>query len=184
MNPDDEYAERAEEEIGTLKRACIESGFAAPQREALWAAFGRWVIHPLFAQYPGMLRCMVLNELTFTLSHEELIDEAWGFIGDLVEEWDLSSLGSLKESLRISTFEVFAEAPEVPKYLELLFSLARNPRTRWAVFAAYENVPWRLRPHAQKYSGGSISDDDCDQWLIDQGLGEDEILMKGATRLS
>ena len=83
----------------------------------------------------------------------------------------------MKECLRISIFEVVAEPPEYAPYLELLFSLSAAPETRWAVFAAYENYPWRLRPHAKKYSAGAVTDDDCDHWLTTQGLYEDEILM-------
>lgn len=130
----------------------------------------------MFVQHPGALRCLVLNELTFCLGGE-LEDEAWGLVGELAERWDGAYLGNLMESIRISTFEVIAEAPEVEDGLIQLFAMARNPHRRWAVFAAYENVPWRLRPHAHKYSGGSITDQDCDDWLINEGYGEDEILM-------
>lgn len=47
----------------------------------------------------------------------------------------------------------------------------KEPDTRWAVFAAYKNFPWRLRDHARKYSNGSVSETDCDHWLESQGLG-------------
>ena len=50
-------------------------------------------------------------------------------------------------------------------------------RIRGAVFSAYENVPWGLRPHAHKYSKGMICDEDCDNWLTTQGHFDDEILM-------
>ncbi len=83
----------------------------------------------------------------------------------------------MKEALRIASFEIAVEPPEYSPSLELLFALASDPETRWAVFAAYENFPWRLRPHAKKYSAGAITDDDCDHWLTTQGLYEDEILM-------
>jgi hypothetical protein len=182
MDGDQELANRAEEEIGESKQTCIDRQFARPEREALWAAILRWVEHPAFLRGQGILRTTVLNELTFTTSHQELVDEGWDLIGKLAAKWNEEAQDSLKESLRISTFEVIAEAPEVPAQLEQLFLLARDPRTRWAVFAAYENCPWRLRPHAHKYSGGSVSDEECDQWFIDQFLGDDEILMKRPAR--
>lgn len=178
MDADQELVNQAEEEIGALKQACIDRQFASFEREALWAAILRWIEHPAFLQGQGTLRVTILNELTFTTSHRELADEGWALIGELAAKWNEGSQEGLKESLRISTFEVIAEAPEVPEHLAQMFRLARDPRTRWAVFAAYENCPWRLRPHAHKYSGGSVSDDDCDEWLNDQFLGEDEILMQ------
>ena len=83
----------------------------------------------------------------------------------------------MQEQLRIASFEIAAEPPEFAPTLELLFSLASNPDTRWAVFAAYENYPWRLRPHALKYSKGTVTHQDCDDWLISQGHGDDECLL-------
>ena len=81
------------------------------------------------------------------------------------------------DAIRISTFEVIAEAPAIEGDLHRLFAMAANPHRRWAVFAAYENVPWRLRPHARKYSEGLVSDDDCDEWLRSQDCGDDEVLI-------
>ena len=178
MNVDDQLAEEAEERLGEHRARCFESGYASDAREALWTGFRFWVEHPVFAQYPGMLRCRVLNELTFCLADEHLAEEAWRMVGDLAERWDRASLGSLMEWIRISTFEVIAEAPANEDDLRRLFAMAANPHRRWAVFAAYENVPWRLRPHARKYSEGLVTDEDCDEWLRDKGYGDDEILMK------
>jgi hypothetical protein len=177
VNLDDQLADEAEEHLGQLLVNCRESGYTPQSIEAVWAGFGTWVAHPVFAQYPGMLRCSVLNELTFCLSDENLADGAWRLLGDLAERWERYSLGSLMDAIRISTFELIAEAPAIEADLRRLFAMAGNPCRRWVVFAAYQNVPWRLRPHARKYSDGLITDDDCDEWLRDQDHGEDEVLM-------
>ncbi len=176
MNPDDELAGRAGSEIQRLKIEAHEASYSELSREALWDKFREWIAHPVFAQYPGMLRCTVLNELQFCLSEEELRDETWAMIGQLVDRWDKESLGSLVESIRIASLECIAEPPENPGNLRRLFKLAANPHTRWAVFEAYRNVPWRLRPHAHKYSEGLVTDSDCDDWLAEDHY-DDEILM-------
>ncbi len=78
--------------------------------------------------------------------------------------------------LRVTILEVLAEPPDVD-YLPDCFFAGGECRYAMGGLAAYENYPWRLRPHAHKYSRGLVTDDDCDQWLIDQDLGHDEILM-------
>lgn len=177
MNVDDQLADEAGEHLGQLKADCRDSEYATEACDALWAGFRVWVEHPMFSQYPGMLRCNVLNELTFCLADGHLADGAWKMVGELAERWERFSLGGLMDAVRISTFEVIAEAPAIESDLRRLFAMAGDPHRRWAVFAAYENVPWRLRPHARKYSNGLITDDDCDEWLRDQNHGQDEILM-------
>lgn len=176
MNPDESLAEQAESELQELKDLAKAAGYTNAAREALWTRFREWIAHPMFAQYPGMLRCVVLNELQFSLSIEELSTETWQLIGELVEKWERESLGGLMDAIRIASLECVAEPPERPHDLRQMFKLAANPHTRWAVFAAYKNVPWRLRPHALKYSEGAITDGDCDDWLADDHW-EDEVLM-------
>lgn len=176
MTPDEKLAEQAEAEIQQLKKQAKLEGYSANSREALWAKVRYWVAHPMFAQHPGMLRCTVLNEIQFSLSTDALNGEAWQLIGELVDKWERESLGGLMDSIRIASLECIAEPPERPEDLRKLFKLAADPHTRWAVFAAYKNVPWRLRPHAHKYSQGLITDSDCDDWLSEDHWN-DEILM-------
>ncbi len=144
----------------------------------MWDVFQRWLAHPGFIAKDGnlSLRSCVLNELTFLLGEEQLRPGAWHLLAGLAAKYPEGHPTGLDVSLTISTFELATEPPEVGCMLELLFSLAPDPHTRWAVFAAYQNHPSRLRPHAKKYSGGLITDQDCDHWLISQGSGQDEIL--------
>lgn len=174
MSDLDAQAAIAETEIGIAKQRCGDSGYDAISRSALWNTFRHWMSHPEFEKDFNILETTVLNELEFTLSDPNLKDEGWALISELAARWERENNIKMKESLRIASFEIAAEPPESASTLELLFSLATDPETRWAVFAAYENYPWRLRPHALKYSAGSITDRDCNEWLIEQGYGEDE----------
>ena len=177
MDEIDKLAEQAEAEIHEMKRQCQAAGHDAQSRTNLWKVIQAWVGHPRFDEGFNALEVVVLNELEFTLSDELLRSEGWRLIAELAGRWHREGNETRKEALRIASFEIAAEPPEYAPTLELLFSLTSDPDTRWAVFAAYENFPWRLRPHARKYSGGSITDDDCDEWLTSLGLYQDEILM-------
>jgi hypothetical protein len=180
MNKSEELAlaEVAEAEVGAALAACRRAGSHESARESLWQVIERWVADPLFAEGYNQLQVAVLNELQFATGEPDLEDAAWEIIRKLAAKWEEEGALNLKEMLRIATFELAAEAPEQAPSLVRLFSLAQDSLTRWAVFAAYENVPWRLRAHARKYSGGSVTDRDCDEWLVSQDLGDDEILMQ------
>lgn len=167
----------AKAEIASAKRHCIDSGYEAGARAALWDTFRIWIAHPEFSKGFNALETTVLNELQFTLADPSLRDEGWALIAELAALWERENNVIMKECLRVASFEVAAEPPEYSPALELLFSLATTPETRWAVFAAYEHCPWRLRPHAAKYAANSVTDQDCDRWLLDQGHGNDEVLM-------
>lgn len=173
-------ADEAEAEIAELRAKGAENGWTQADREALFAAFDRWLADPrlLDREDPGLLRVTVLNELTWLVSDPVIGDDAWEHIRGITKELGREDHDGLRESWIIANFELTAEAPEVPEFLERLFSLAGEAETRWAIFGAYENVPWRLRPHARKYSKGLITDDDCDEWLIEQERGDDEVLMR------
>lgn len=179
MPPEDPLVDEAEAEIGTLKAKGKDSGWEQADLDALFRAFERWLQHPrlLDAKDESLLRVTVLNELTWLVSEPIVGDHAWRHIRDIAKLLGRDDPHELRESWRIATFELAAEAPECPEFLEKLFGLAADEDTRWAVFSAYENVPWRLRPHAHKYSKGMISDEDCDNWLTTQGHFDDEILM-------
>ncbi len=177
MTEIDTLAANAEAEIGSAKEKCADSNYDNHSRFSLWDTFRRWIGHPQFDKDFNSLEAVVLNELEFTLGDPQLRDEGWLMIQELAAHWKLENNSTMMECLRIASFEIAAEPPEYPPTLELLFTLASNPDTRWGVFAAYENYPWRLRPHARRYSGGLVTDQDCDKWLIEQGYGQDEILM-------
>jgi hypothetical protein len=184
MPEEDPLVAEAEEEIGTLKQSGEAGGWPQSVREALFRAFDRWLAHPrLLDQGDLSLRMTVLNELTWLIRKPEIGVPAWEYIRGVAKRLGREDLHDLRESWIITTFELAAEPPEDRDFLEDLFSLAADEETRWAVFGAYRNVPWRLRPHAHKYSKGLISDEDCDRWLIDQGLGDDEMLMGPDHRL-
>jgi hypothetical protein len=180
MPPVCPFADEAEAEIHALKDQSRASGWKQTHVDALFHVFDRWMNHPrlLDPNDQGLLRMTVLNELTFLISEPIVGDHAWEYIRSVVRKLGHEDHHELRVSWLIATFELAAEAPEVPHFLEKLFSLAGDKNTRWAVFGAYKNVPWRLRPHAHKYSKGKITDDDCDQWLIEEGWGEDEFLMQ------
>jgi len=179
MSPDDPLVAEAEDEIGTLKERGEESGWAASDQDALFQAFDRWLGHPhvLDCADEGFLRATVLNEITWLISKPGIGEAAWEYIRGIAKKLGQEDSHGLRESWIIATFELAAEAPEEPEFLEKLFSMAADEDTRWAIFGAYENVPWRLRPHARKYSKSLISDEDCDRWLIEQERGNDEVLM-------
>lgn len=176
MSENDNLASTTEDEAFDALDRCGNSGSDSEAVAVLWQAIERWVGLPDFKESLDR-QIELLNELTFALSEAGTSVAAWEVIRRLAAKWELEGEGKLKESLRITTFEIFAEAPACPASSSRLFSLAADPLTRWAVFAAYENVPWRLRPHAAKYSGGTVSDADCDEWLVSRDLGDDEILM-------
>lgn len=177
MEDYEKLSETAETEIHLAKKECGECGYDDASRAALWEVFRRWISHPGFDVDFNLLEAMVLNELAFTVGSPELKEEGWAIIADLAGKWGREGNAKRKESLRIASFEIAAEPPELPLTLELLFSLAADPETRRAVFAAYESYPWRLRAHARKYANGTVTDRDCDEWLIEEGHGNDEVLM-------
>ena len=162
MPPEYPLADEAEAEIGALKAKGKESGWEQPDIDALIRAFDKWLQHPrlLDPEDESLLRVTVLNELTWLISEPVVGEHAWEHIRDIAKRLGRDDPHELRESWRIATFE-----------------LAADEDTRWAVFSAYESVPWRLRPHAHKYSKGMITDEDCDDWLTTQGHFEDEILM-------
>ena len=176
----DTLAEQAELEIGEAKQHCEAKAYDPSSRKMLWDVIQKWTSHPQFDTDFNALEVVVLNELEFTLSNYHMKHEGWKIITELARRWHKEGNMTMMEALRIASFEIAAEPPEYAPTLELLYSLATDPEVRWAVFAAYENFPWRLRPHAKKYSGGAVTDEDCDQWLTSQGLYEDEILMTKA----
>ena len=180
MRPDDPITDEAEDEIGELKIKGEANGWKQSDIDALFQAFDKWLEHPrlLDPKDASFLRFAVLNELTWLISTPIIGKHAWEHIREIARRLGPEDPYELRESWRIATFELAAEPPECPDFLEKLFTLAGDEDTRWAVFAAYENFPWRLRSHAHKYSKGLISDQDCDQWLIDRNLGDDEILMQ------
>lgn len=163
-------ADQAEFEIGEAKHLCESRAYDPCSRNKLWNVIQKWINHPRFAKNFNALEVVVLNELEFTLSNDSLKDEGWKVIAELARRWHREGNETMMEALRIANFEVAAEPPEYAPTLELLYSLATDPEARWAVFAAYENFPWRLKPHAKKYSGGAVTEEDCDQWLTSQGL--------------
>ena len=173
-------AEEAETEIGLLKENGRESAWSRRDVETLFAAFDRWLQDPrlLDPKDVSLLRVTILNELTWLISEPLIGDRAWEHIRGIARELGKEDSNGLRESWIIAAFETFAEPPEIPEFLDKLFSLAADEDTRWAVFGAYDNVPWRLRPHAQKYSNGKITDDDCDRWLIESDRQDDEVLMQ------
>lgn len=177
MRDGNQLAEMALAELHDALRRCLGFGAGEEAIAVLWPVVERWVEMPEFKTGRESMQVSFLNELTFATADSELSTVAWEVIRRLAIKWESEKDGNLKEMLRITTFEIAAEAPEDPPSLVRLFSLAADPLTRWAVFAAYENVPWRLRPHAAKYSGGAVSDADCDEWLVSRNLGDDEILM-------
>jgi len=177
MNNLDKIAKQAEVEIQEAKRRCSEAGFAKASREEIWDTIRRWIQYPGFEDSFNMLEAVVLNELEFTLADPELRDEGWQLITDLAARWKRENNATMMEALRIASFEIAAEPPECAETLELLFRMSADTDTRWAVFAAYENFPWRLKEHAKKYSNGFVSAEDCNRWLETQGLGTEELLV-------
>lgn len=152
----------------------FENSSGSPEAEAeLWKIVDHWLAQPLSSVPVQYTKLEILNQLTWKISNEHIGDKVWEKFRQLAKSVSHGDPFDLHKSIVISTFELFAEPPEVPETLNLLYSLAGDPDTRWAVFASYENYPWRLRPHAIKYSNGLITNEDCDAWLEEQCLGED-----------
>lgn len=162
-------SKQAEVDIQRARETCLKAGFDGASRKLLWEVLNCWIRHPMFDNDFNLLETVVLNELVFNLCVPELKTEGWNLITQLTAKWEREGNALRKESLRIACFEIAAEPPDDASTLELLFSLARNPETRWAVFSAYENFPERLSKHARLYSNGSVTDRDCDEWLIGRG---------------
>ena len=177
MKKIEELHDEASQEVDAAELACKTAGYTAESCGDLWNVFDRWLKHPEFLKETTILRAYILGELTTLLGEEVLRERAWDKLTALAKQYSVIDPTGIKASLRIMAFEVFAEPPAVPYNLKLLFSLAHDPITRWAVLDSYQNFPWRLRPHAHKYSNGSVTDQDCDQWLREQGLGKDEFLI-------
>ena len=171
-----DLADKAEQEIWKAVNICEKMGYDKNSRQSLWDLFDKWLNHTEFTQSSSYLRVVVLNELTFRLADEPLRFEAWDIFTSLAEKYSEDDPFGMRESLLVSTFEIFAEPPEVSYTLELLFRLAENPSTRWAVFEAYESSPWRFRPHLHKYGNNYISESNYNEWLKEHCLEEDEFL--------
>ena len=140
---EDPLAEEAEEEIGELKTKGRENDWKQADRDALFGAFDRWLMHlrVLDPKDESFLRLAVLNELTWLIDDPVIGEHAWEHIRGIAKRLGREDLHELRGAWIIATFELAAEAPEVPWFLEKLFGLAADPGTRWAVFGAYENVP-------------------------------------------
>ena len=178
MQAHEELPDRAEAEIERAASQCRSENYTATALSDLWDLIKSWTEHPDFiTDTDSSLRSSVLNNITFLLEDDHLRQGVWSIIRDLAAQFGDDDPTGMGISITISTFEIAAEPPEVDYFLDLLFSLADQPSTRWAVFAAYEHYPWRLRPHARKYSKGCVSDEDCDSWLRTQGLEDDEYLI-------
>ena len=179
MTFDDSLADEAEEQIEALRKAAADTGWGEPETAALFEAFDRWLSHPqlLDPEDKSLLRVRVLNLITWLIDEPTVGERAWDHIRQIAKSLAHEDPHDLRESWRIATFELAAEPPECPGFLKRLFGLAADPDTRWALFSAYENYPWRLRPHAAKYGADLVSDEDVDNWLISQDLHDDEILM-------
>ncbi len=174
-----QLADDAEAEILRAVSTCEAADYSQESCDALWGAFDRWLNDARLLTDASSLRVRVLTELTARLWEEHLGGEAWEIFRKLARKYSNNDPEGMGISLTISTFELFAEPPEVPEVpetLRLLFSLAGDPETRWAVFAAYKNTPSRLRSHAAMYSGGSVTDADCDEWFRKQWIREFEDL--------
>ena len=179
VQEDDPLADAAKAEIEALWRSGQANEWSEPSIDALFNAIKRWLDHPelLNPASVGLLRVTVLNELTWLIPEPIVGERAWELIKDFAAGLARNDPHGLRESLRIATLELAAGPPEDPDALRMLFTLAEAEDTRWAVFAAYEMFPWRLRHHARKYSNGLVTDDDCDAWFEEQCLENDEILM-------
>jgi hypothetical protein len=166
-------AEQAEIQIDTAVVRGKSGGWNQAAIEELCGVIKSWLEHPRFLDPNdrSLLRVTVLNTITSLLAEPIIGDHVWEIMRSLAREIGRNGedFHGLRDSLRIATFELAAEPPEVPDFLRKLFSLAGDKDTRWAVFAAYENTPTRLRLHARRYSGGQVTDEDCDHWLIEQG---------------
>lgn len=189
MHTPDELAEQAEAEIEIAASQARADGYSITALSKLEELIREWTKQPSFLA-DGSVRVVVLNCVTGLLCKEQFREVAWKVLRDLAGEFGEDHPSGMASTLRIATFELAAEPPETDWMLGLLHSLAEHPETRWAVFAAYRRYPWRLRPHAHKYSRGHVTDADCDDWLRSEGLGDDEYLLtkesiwSQATRIS
>lgn len=176
LDAPDEAAGHAKVDLNSAMAAGTSSEWSEEAQQELWEAFRQWVSHPKFESGEGQLRTLVLNALCALTEVPEMQQQAWEIIGSLAREFGFQKQSDMRPALQAAIFEIIAQPPEHGESVRRLFLLAGDSESRWAVFSAYEKYPWRLRPHARKYSDGSVSDADCDAWLIDQGLGADEYL--------
>jgi len=174
-----QLADQAAQELIDQVQLCKQNNCSQESIAQLRATLLKWVNHPAFLEgdEAGIMRAELLNQITWLIEDEIIGETIWRFIVSEAKKLGQNDPYNLREEWRISTFELAAEPPEYSPFLEKLFSLAADADTRWAVFSAYENYPWRLRPHAHKYSNGLVSDEDVDNWLIERHLDDDEYLM-------
>jgi len=162
----DAFAARADVAVQRLDAAeqrCLETNYAAEPLGELGTLID------LFLEDEGMrfegcgLRAGVLNRLVALLANPRLRVFVWEKICRLAAQTADEDDG-LRISLTIAIFELLAKRPEVADSLELLFSLASDPKTRWAVFAAYENFPDQLAEDRRRFGNGAITEEDYRKW--------------------
>jgi len=144
---------------------CEEQSYSDTSLRALDDAIQHWTHSHELLDRSSDGRIDILNHLTWLLPNDRLRPVAWAAITDLARRYPLGDEYGLGEALVIATFELAAEPPDVPSFLELLFSLAKTPETRWAVFAAYRHFPDRFERHVRDYAQGSITPQEYDAWL-------------------
>lgn len=166
LDPDEEV--RRDFEL-SLKH-CREQSYSSESIAAFECVIDCWISQPRFVRWQGLVRTITLNELTFLLFHEHLGGLVSRKIRELAAHTTEADEDSMRGSLTVSTFELAAEPPEHVQMLEFLFSMERDPATRWAIFRAHERWPGRFRRHIARYSDGSITESDYLQWLSSQGF--------------
>lgn len=140
-----------------------------------------WTSRSDFLSEDGMLRCQVLNQITFLINHDHLGILAWNALTKLAEETDEEDANGMRVSLVISTYELFVEdlydgenmsEAFMERYwldqepgLRRLFSLESNPKARWAVFMAHDLWPERFEENIRMFSGGGIDQDEYLNWM-------------------
>lgn len=164
-------SDAAEFELDAAVERAHTDDYSKESLEKVAHTLRRWTTDPRFLEDSSILRVTVLNSVTQLLGNTNTRDIAWKVIAELAENTNRDDANNMRNSLVISTFELAVEPPETSFFIELLFSLATNPRTRWAVFEAHRHYQSRLLKNAEKYGKGTISDKDCTDWISTEGIG-------------
>lgn len=151
---------------------CEAGGWSEECLANLFSFVAEWLANPAVTgrAFDRSARMTVLHNLTEWLSHPKFRTPAWEGLRKLASMTTEEDHDDLRLDLTIATFELIAEPPEVPGFVESLFGLLDDPATRWAVFGAYERWPGRFRKHIKRYAGGRVTEAEFCAWLREQGL--------------
>jgi hypothetical protein len=92
-------------------------------------------------------RYHVFHQISYLLDEPVCNAEVWDWLQELARSADYER----QVDMRIAVFELVPDPPIAWGHLFRLWDMWFDPRTRWAVYAAYHPFPRRLQQHLRRY---------------------------------